>query len=190
MSWLATATAAALFVAGLSAQGKPDFSGKWTNTAPAAAPGGGAPGGGAPGGGAPPPGGGGAPGGGGGGRGGGGRGGGGFCGQECTIAQDATSLTVTRTTQAGEQKATYKLDGSESKNPGRGGADVVSKAMWDGAKLTITTQQPGRDGGPGVTQKVSVAMNAGMMEVETATEGGGAPPGGGGAPPKQVYKKN
>src|SRR6187402_1755799 len=103
MSWLATATAAVLFAAGLSAQGKPDFSGKWTNTAPAAAPGGGAPGGGAPGGGAPP--------GGGGGRGGGGRGGGGFCGQECTIMQDATSLTVTRTTQAGEQKATYKLDG-------------------------------------------------------------------------------
>ena len=96
MSWLATAAAAALFVAGLSAQGKPDFSGKWTLVpaaapagAPAAAPGGGGPpgGGGAPGGGGR--------GGGGRGGGGGGRGGGGFCGQECTIAQDATSLTIT-----------------------------------------------------------------------------------------------
>lgn|SRR5688572_20863953 len=184
MSWLATATAAVLFAAGLSAQGKPDFSGKWTNTAPAAAPGGGAPGGGAP-----PPGGG-APGGGGGGRGGGGRGGGGFCGQECTIAQDATSLTVTRTTGQGEQKTTYKLDGSESKNPGRGGAEVVSKAMWDGAKLNISTAQPGRDGGPGVTQKVTVAMNAGMMEVEQTVEGAPAGGPGGGAPAKQIYKKN
>ena len=185
MSWLATAAAATLFVAGLSAQGKPDFSGKWTNTAPAAAPGAGGP----PAGGAPP-GGGGAPGGGGG-RGGGRGGGGGFCGQECTIAQDATSLTVTRTTGQGEQKTTYKLDGSESKNPGRGGAEVVSKAMWDGAKLNISTAQPGRDGGPGVTTKTTVAMNAGMMEVETAVEGGAAPPGGGGgAPAKQIYKKN
>jgi hypothetical protein len=190
MSWLATATAAVLFAAGLSAQGKPDFSGKWTNTAPAAAPGGGAPGGGAPGGGAP--GGGGPPGGGGGGGRGGGRGGG-FCGQECTIAQDATTLTVTRTTQAGEQKAVYKLDGSESKNmqQGRGGqTEIVSKAMWDGGKLNISTQQPGRDGGPGATQKVTVSMNAGMMEVETAVEGGGAPAGGAPGGNKQTYKKN
>ena len=192
MSWLATAMAATLFVAGLSAQGKPDFSGKWTlvpgdaPAAPAAAPGGGAPGGGAPGGGAP---------GGGGGRGGGGggRGGGGFCGQECTIAQDATTLTVTRTTQAGETKAVYKLDGSESKNQqqGRGGAtEVVSKAKWDGNKLSISTDQPGRDGAP-VTRVTVVTMNAGNMEVENQVAGGGGAPGGpGGGAPKQVYKKN
>src|SRR5687768_5772954 len=123
ISLLATAAATVLFVAGLSAQAKPDFSGKWTLVPgdAAAAPGGG---------------------GGGGGRGGGRGGGGGgqFCGQECTITQDATTLTVTRTTQAGEQKAMYKLDGSESKNTqqGRGGAtEVVSKAAWDGSKISI-----------------------------------------------------
>jgi hypothetical protein len=171
MSWLATAAATALFVAGLSAQGKPDFSGKWTQVqdpAAAAAP---APGGGGPGGG--------------GGRG-GGRGGGGFCGQECTITQDATTLTVTRTTPGGEQKAVYKLDGSESKNSqdGRGGeaTEVVSKAMWEGNTITISRDVAGRDGGAPTTQKTVIAMNAGQMEVEA--------PGGRGGATKQVYKKN
>ncbi|HEX5110590.1 MAG TPA: hypothetical protein VFV95_19195 [Vicinamibacterales bacterium] len=163
ISFLATAIATALLVAGLSAQ-KADLSGKWTLVPdPNAAP----PGGGG--------------GGGGGGRGGGrGGGGGGFCGQECTITQDATTLTVTRTTQAGEQKAVYKLDGSESKNPGRGGAEVVSKAMWEGNKVSISTQQPGRDGGPGVTVNMKVGVTGGQMEVETDAGRG---------PQKQTYKK-
>src|SRR5688572_29736937 len=85
---LLTGVATVTLVAGLAAQAKPDFSGKWTlvpDANAAAAP---------------------APGGGGGGRGGGRGGGGGqFCGQECTVAQDGTSLTVTRTTPAGEVKA-------------------------------------------------------------------------------------
>ena len=174
MSWLATAAVMTLFVAGLSAQGKPDFSGKWTlvpDPAAAAAP---APGGGGPGGG----------GGRGGGRGGGG--GGQFCGQECTITQDATTLTVTRTTPGGEQKAVYKLDGSESKNSqaGRGGetTEVVSKAAWEGNNIAISREVAGRDGGPPTAVKTVIAMNAGQMEVEN--QGGR----GGGA--KQVYKKN
>jgi hypothetical protein len=175
MSWLATAAATALFVAGLSAQGKPNFSGKWTmvpDPAAAAAP---APGGGAPGGG-------------GGGRGGGRGGGGGgqFCGQECTITQDATTLTVTRTTQGGEQKAVYKLDGTESKNSqaGRGGetTEVVSKAMWEGNNIAISRDVAGRDGGAPTTVKTVIAMNAGQMEVENQ--------GGRGGAAKQVYKKN
>ena len=172
MSWLATAIATALFVAGVSAQGKPDFSGKWTLVPgdAAAAPAGGAPGGGGPGGG----------------RGGRGGGGGGFCGQECTITQDATTLTVTRTTGAGEQKMVYKLDGSESKNSqaGRGGepTEIVSKATVQGNAITISTERPGREGGAAVTQTTTVTMNGSQMEV--ATTGGR----GGGAP--QVYKKN
>jgi hypothetical protein len=171
ISMVVTAIASAILIAGLSAQAKPDLSGKWTLVPdPNAAP----------------PGGGGGGGGRGGGRGGGGRGGG-FCGQECTIAQDATTLTVTRTTQGGEQKAVYKLDGSESKNTqqGRGGAvEITSKAMWDGNKLAITTMQPGREGGPGVTTKSVISVTGGQMEVENSVEGGQ-----GGAPTKQMYKK-
>src|SRR5215831_8594906 len=73
----AMAVAVVLFAAGLSAQGKPSFAGKWTQDAPA---GGAAAGGG----------------GGGGGRGGGRGGGGGFCAPSCEITQDASTLTVTR----------------------------------------------------------------------------------------------
>jgi hypothetical protein len=172
ISVMAVAVAAVLLVSGVSAQGKPDLSGKWTLVPdPNAAPAGG---------------------GGGGGRGGrGGRGGGGgqaFCGNECTITQDATTLTVTRTTQGGEQKAMYRLDGSESKNSqqGRGGesVEVVSKATWDGAKLSIETTQPGRQGGANITRKSVVTMNGGQMEVENTVDAGQGP-----QTTKQVYKK-
>jgi hypothetical protein len=163
------AVAVVLFASGLSAQGKPNFAGKWTLQADPNAP---------------PPG-----GGGGGGRGGGRGGGGGqFCGMECTIAQDASTLTITRTTQNGETKAVYKLDGSDSVNqqPGRGGAaptDVHSKAAWDGSKLTITST---RDmGGNTVTTKTTLSMDAGNLVVENSFDMGQGP-----QTSKQTYKKS
>jgi hypothetical protein len=102
------------------AQDMPNFSGSWTLVADPNAAGGG------------------------GGGGGGGRGGGGGAGlgQAATLTQDAKMLTVTRTTQNGEVKMTYNLDGSDSKNMvmGRGGqTEQVSKATWDGTKLVIST---------------------------------------------------
>jgi hypothetical protein len=156
---LLTGAVAVMLVAGIAAQAKPDFSGKWTIVPDPAAAAAAAPAGG----------------GGGGGRGGGRGGGGGqFCGQECTITQDGTSLTVTRTTQAGETKAVYKLDGSESKNmqAGRGGqTEVVSKAAWDGNKVAISTT---RDfGGNSVTTKTVLSVTGGEMTVEN--EGGQGP---------------
>jgi hypothetical protein len=71
-----------------------------------------------------------------------GRGGGGGLGQAATLTQDAKTLTITRTTQNGEVKLVYNLDGSDSKNMvmGRGGqTEQVSKTAWDGSKLVITT---------------------------------------------------
>jgi hypothetical protein len=160
------AVAAVLFVASLSAQAKPDFAGKWTLVPdPAAA----------------------ADAGGGGGRGGGRGGGGGgqLCGQECTITSDGTSLTFTRTTQAGEQKAVYKLDGSDSKNmqQGRGGAtEVVSKAMWDGAKVAISTT---RDfGGNSVTTKATLSVAGGELTIVNEGQGQAGP-----TTTTQKYKK-
>ncbi len=152
--------------ASLAAQAKPDFSGKWVMD-PASAP-------------APPAGGGG--GGGGGGRG-GGRGGGAGFGQEFTAKQDATSLTITRMQGDQTVTATYKLDGSESKNTvaGRGGQqEQVSKASWDGAKLVIvTTTQFGE-------QRRTLSMEGGNLVIETSQPGrdGGAP-----TTAKLVYKK-
>jgi hypothetical protein len=73
----------------------------------------------------------------------------------------------------------YKLDGSESKNAGRGG-EVVSKATWEGNKVSITTQQPGRDGGAPTPVTMKIGVTGGQMEVETDAGRG---------PNKQTYKK-
>ncbi len=158
-------TAATLLVgAGLSAQA-PSFTGKWTLVPdPNAAAGGGGKGG--------------------------GRGGGfgGFCGGECTIAQDAKTLTVTRTTQAGEIKSVYTLDGSESKNSQTMGENTItsiSTAKWDGAKLVVTTKT---DMGGNTTQATTVlSLDAGGQMVVARTAPGRGDP----APvtTTQTYKK-
>ena len=155
-----SAAAVVLMVAGLLAQAKPNFTGKWTMEAPAApaAPPAGAPAGG----------------GGGGGRG-GGRGGGGGWGMEFTATQNATTLTIDY--MAGGQapapvQFVVKLDGSESMNtpPGRGGAPGTpqpSKAMWTGATLVITTTTQA-----GETKRV-LSMDGANLKIETTAPGFG-----------------
>ena len=153
--------AAAVFaVATVAWAQKTDFSGTWTLDAEASGIQAGA-------------------GGGGGGRG----GGGGALGMGGAIKQTADTLTIER--MAGENKVslTYKLDGTESKNSmmGRGGQAVeqTSVAKWDGAKLVITTKQPGQDGAMvETTQTWSLAGN--VLTVEGT---------GGRGPTKRVYKK-
>lgn len=159
-----TVMAAAAFVVSMatwvSAQARPDFSGKWMMdpaSAPAAPAGGG---------------------GGGGGRGGGRGGGGAGFGQEFTAKQDATTLTITRQQGGQDVTAAYKLDGSESKNTvnGRGGAqEQVSTAKWDGSKLVITTKLD--FGGNTVEQKRTLSMEGGKLVVEQTQpgRGGGEP---------------
>jgi hypothetical protein len=73
----------------------------------------------------------------------GGRGGGGGFGPTFTVAQDAKTLTITRTTQNGDVKTVYNLDGSDSKNSvnmGGNAMDQISNAKWDGANLVVTTK--------------------------------------------------
>lgn len=72
-----------------------------------------------------------------------GRGGGGGNGP-MTITMDAKTMTITRTTQAGETKTVYNLDGSDSKNTmagrnGAAGVEVISKAKLDGGKVIVST---------------------------------------------------
>jgi hypothetical protein len=109
---------AMMFIAASAfAQGKTDFSGKWTPEAPAAGAAG---------------------------AGGGGGRGGGFNGP-MTISQTATELTIERETPNGATKAVYKLDGSESSNT-MGQGTAKSKATWDGAKLKIETTTETQNG--------------------------------------------
>ena len=154
--------AAILAVATLAWAQKPDFSGTWTLD-PAASEGGA---GGAPGGG-----------GGGGGRG-GGRGG---LGQGGTVKQTADALTVERTVGENKVTATYKLDGTESKNTmtGRGGqVEAVSTAKWDGPALVITTKMDMGNGPQESTQKWTVSGST--LTIETTNARGTQ---------KMVYKK-
>ena len=138
------------------AQAKPDFSGTWAPdaaapaapAAPAGTGGGGAPGGG----------------GGGGGR--------GMAGP-MTVKQSGDTLTIERTMGDNKVTQTYKLDGSESKNAGRGG-EVVSTAKWDGSKLVITTKTENGD------QVQTWSMEGGNLTIERT---------GGRGPSKTTYKK-
>ena len=86
-----------------------------------------------------------------------------------------TPLTITRTTQNGEIKLVYNLDGSESKNTvmGRGGqTEQVSKATWDGNKLVITTNL--QMGDQAVTRTQTFALDAsGQLTVTTSGPGRG-----------------
>jgi len=147
----------------LSAQERPNFAGSWTLIPDPDA------------------------GGGGGGR--GGRGGGrGGLGQEATLVQDAATLTITRATQGGESKLVYKLDGSENKNTvaGRGGStEQVSKAVWTGNKLVITTTL--NMGGNNFEQTMALSLDAeGVLVVETTSPGRG---GGDPTTRTQRYRK-
>src|SRR5512132_2038271 len=68
--------------------------------------------------------------------------GGGTAAQAMPITQDANTITITRATQMGEFTATYKLDGTQSKNTINfqgNSMDQLSTAKWDAGKLKIDT---------------------------------------------------
>ena len=110
-------------------------------------------------------------------------------GAEATIAQDAKTLTITRTGPAGEIKSVYNLDGSDSKNTisfGDAGFDLISKVKWEGAKMSVTTTAE-FDGNKFETSMSLSLDAAGALVVESTRpdfQGGGAP-----VTSKMTYKK-
>ena len=160
------AAAMVLLVSSTVSAQAPNLSGTWVADAPA---GGAAAGGGG--------------GGGGGGRGGGGGGGGVFnCGQECTIVQDAKTLTIKR--PAGAQGAApadvvLMLDGSDSKimMPGRQGGEptaAVAKAKVEGNKIVVTRTLDMQ--GTAVTATQTISLEAGKLTIVTNSGREGATP--------------
>ena len=159
---LMSVAAAAVLTAGVLAQATPNFAGTWTIVPDANAPQAG-------------------------GR--GGRGGGMLgLGQQATIAQDAKTLTLTRTTQAGETTSVYTLDGSKSTNKvtfGENTLELVSTAKWDGPRLVVTTTADFQGNAFETTMRLS--LEGGNLIVETTRpdmQGGGAP-----ITTKVTYKK-
>lgn len=184
-------TAVVLFAVSVTAQTRPDFSGRWTSEPePASVVGqaGAAPGGG----------------GGAGQRGGGGRVvsgdmGSGW-GSNISVTQDANRLTVeyaffTRGDLQPPLKFVYALDGSETKNSvmmGRGIQVQTSKTAWDGDKLVITTMHSFAHPENSEPMKIEVKQTLSLgsptsMMVETTRIGVlGGPP----STTKTVYKKS
>ena len=110
-------------------------------------------------------------------------------GAEATIAQDAKTVTVTRSGPTGEIKSVYNLDGSDSKNTisfGDMSFDLISKVKWDGAKMNVTTTAE-FDGNKFETSMSLLLDAAGALVVESTRpdfQGGGAP-----VTSKMIYKK-
>ena len=106
-------------------------------------------------------------------------------GVDLTITQSATAMTLEYMKAPAPVKLTYKLDGSVSKNmvAGRSGGaptEQVSKAMWAGNKLVVTTTTGAGD------EKRTFSMDGDYLVVETS-----APARNGGAPniTKVTYKE-
>ena len=108
------------------------------------------------------------------------------------ISQDRNTLTSESIAdfqgQEFRQKNTYKLDGSESKNEGWQGMELVSIANWieDGKSVEIKTTVEMMDGGE-LTITQTFGMDGENLVVENALAGG---PMGGGDPERWVYDKD
>ena len=106
-----------------------------------------------------------------------------------TAAQDDKILTVTATSQMGEFKTTYNLDGTEGNSPiefNGTSMDRVTKAIWDGSKLVLTTTA-NFNGQAFETKQVWSLEADGRLVVESTRpdfQGGGAP-----VTTKATYKK-
>lgn len=142
---LALVTALAVVLAiGAMAQGKTDLSGAWKRDATrsdAPPAGRGGPGGGAP-----------------------------MGDVTLTITQTAAEITIERKMGEMAQKSVYKLDGSESVNPGMRGGEVKSKAKWEGANLVIESTQTMNMGGNDMTinsKEIWTLGTDGAITVET-----------------------
>jgi len=120
---------------------------------------------------------------------GGGRGMGGL-GQTATVVQDATTLTITRTTPMGEITSTYKLDGTESKNTFNmqgNSIEQLSTAKWDAGKLKITTNMNVQGNAVETSMVLSFDPSGNLVVEYTRPDFQG---GGAAITTKMTYKKN
>ena len=107
-----------------------------------------------------------------------------------TVIQDATALTVTTTSQMGEFKTSYKLDGSEAPSPldfNGMTIDRMTKLVWEGTRLMLVTTS--KMEGQTLEFKSAWSLAAdGALATETTVpdfQGGGAP-----ITTKATYRKN
>jgi hypothetical protein len=114
---------------------------------------------------------------------------GGGLGQSAVIKQDASTMTISRTTQMGEITTVYKLDGSESKNTlnFQGNAiEQLSRTKWEGGTLHVSTSMNFDGNAVNVTMAMSLDPSGNLIVVSTRPDfqGGGSP-----VTTKAAYKK-
>jgi len=107
-----------------------------------------------------------------------------------TVVEDATALTVTTTSQMGQFKTSYRLDGSEAPSPldfNGMTIDRMTKLVWDGNRLLLITTS--KMEGQSLEFKSTWSLTAdGALATETTVpdfQGGGAP-----ITTKATYKKS
>ena len=106
-----------------------------------------------------------------------------------TVVQDGGALTVTTTSQMGEFKTSYKLDGSEAPSPMEFNGTTIDrmvKLVWERSKLLLITTS--KMEGQSFEFKSAWTLTAdGTLATETTVpdfQGGGAP-----ITMKATYKK-
>ena len=100
-----------------------------------------------------------------------------FAPLEITIEQEGNKMTTTRVTEfqgnTNERTSAYNLDGTDSKNEGFQGSEIISIATWDeeGKSLKIVTKIEMRDGGE-LTITGVYSMKGEKLVINNAMEGG------------------
>jgi hypothetical protein len=112
-----------------------------------------------------------------------------FTASQIVVSQDATLLTVVTTSQIGEFKTTYKLDGTEGRSPldfNGTTIDRATKATWNENKLTLWTGSEMNGQAFEFKSIVSLGPDGSMLIESTFPDfqGGGAP-----ITRKTTYKK-
>ena len=112
-----------------------------------------------------------------------------FTAPQMVVVQDAKTITVTASSQMGEFKTPFNLDGTEARAPLEFNGttfDRVTKAAWTGKTLVLTTKS--EINGQTFETKMTWTLNAdGTLLVESTRpdfQGGGGPVTG-----KTTYKK-
>ena len=91
-------------------------------------------------------------------------------GQEAQVRHTETMLSTGHASEGGGHQASYKLDGTESRNEltSHGGKIVtISKAAWEGAKVVITSATTYPDGRTMESKETWSLDPAGHLVVET-----------------------
>jgi len=100
-------------------------------------------------------------------------------GQEQNVRHTATTLSIGHEAKISSHSATYKLDGSESRNELTVHDDPIvtlSKALWDGNKVVITSATTYPDGRKMESKETWSLDSAGHLVVEYNQTMSGQPP--------------